>query len=91
MNYDNRWKIGENFVVINEEEDFSTNLTENKFNNFILDLKKLYGVSGDNDQVVSNTILLLKSYRDVLHFVSQKCKVGALTEVENAVNSKLAK
>lgn len=91
MNYDNRWKIGENFVLMNDSEEFSTNLTEDQFNNFISKLKTLYGISGDNDIVVNNTISLLRSYRDIINLVSVKCRVGALTEIENAVNSKLLK
>ncbi len=91
MNYDSRWKIGENFVVINDDENFSTNMDEKSFDNFIVKLKNLYGVSGDNDQVITNTITLLKSYRDVINLVSAKCKVGALTEIENTVNGKLVK
>lgn len=87
MNYNiNRWKIGEDFVTI-EEDNFSDNLNEIDFNKFI---KSLGAIQVENN-VIKNSTVLLQSYRDTLNYISQKCKVGALTDIENAVNKKLKK
>lgn len=88
MNYDNKWKIGENFVVIKEEDELPENLSEAEFNNLIKSLKNVKDV---DNSAVKNSATLLRDYRDVLNYISQKCKVGALTEIENLVNKKLKK
>ena len=90
MIYDTKWSIGENFTVINEDQKYedSFDINQTNFDNLI---RKIKSLSEFKNQDIKNCILLLEDYRDSLNYISNKCKVGALTDVENLVNKKLDK
>jgi hypothetical protein len=82
----NSWRIGENFTAIHDEDSFSTQMNHQTFKEFINKLKDL---KVEDRNIINNAIALLEDQRDTINFVSEKCKVGALTHIENVVNSKL--
>lgn len=83
--YDNKWKIGDNFTVIKDEE-FSTNMNDSSFNNF---LKSLRDLKSEDVALINNLIILLQDYRKSFELITKKSKVGSLTEIENIAKQKL--
>lgn len=84
--YDDKWSVGKNFVILKEDAEVTTNMNNDSFNLFIKNLKQ---TKSEDINLINNAVKLLEDYRESLNYISKKCKVGALTDIENLINKKL--